>query len=330
MALPEKSLAILDVGHGNCAVLVEAQNALIIDAGPGSALLEFLEYEGITSIDLILISHADKDHIGGLIALIASNKINISRIRLNTDSLKESQIWDDLLYELDKAREQNEIDFEPSLTKCPAGKYDQGETQVEVVAPSAYLAGRGPGSKDRENRKLTTNSVSAVVRLLYNGKPFALFTGDLDEIGLDDLIAHETDANSPLLVFPHHGGKSGATNLAEFAERICSIVNPQTIIFSIGRGRHNTPQPELVKSIRERLPDVRILCTQLSEHCAVKVSGTRPAHLLDIFSRGGENNQCCAGTMVIDLNNPENIQPDGDAHKAFISEYASTALCLSD
>ena len=52
MAAPDRSLAILDVGHGNCAVLRDRRGVVVIDAGPGSSLLEFLTEHKITNIDV--------------------------------------------------------------------------------------------------------------------------------------------------------------------------------------------------------------------------------------------------------------------------------------
>ncbi len=57
-----RSISILDVGHGNGAVLVDDNGVVVIDAGPGSALLEFLRHEGIDRINVLLISHADKGY----------------------------------------------------------------------------------------------------------------------------------------------------------------------------------------------------------------------------------------------------------------------------
>src|SRR5256885_5882175 len=55
-------LAILDVGHGNSAVLVDAEAAVIIDTGRGDQLRQYLHEQGIGKIDLIILSHADADH----------------------------------------------------------------------------------------------------------------------------------------------------------------------------------------------------------------------------------------------------------------------------
>src|SRR5882724_1692654 len=116
MSLPRHSLTILDVGHGNCAVIIDPDGTAIIDAGPGTALLEYLRERGVTNIHAILLSHTDADHIKGLIGLLASTDFKIHRIRVNSDALKTSVLWDDLLYELDKQQRRGTIEFHPTLT----------------------------------------------------------------------------------------------------------------------------------------------------------------------------------------------------------------------
>ena len=65
MDLPE--LIVLDVGHGNCAVLRDREAVTVIDCPPpATTLVETLEVLDINIIDQILISHADIDHAGGL------------------------------------------------------------------------------------------------------------------------------------------------------------------------------------------------------------------------------------------------------------------------
>lgn len=325
--MPDRTLTILDVGHGNSAVLVDSEGVVVIDAGLKSSLLEYLTEQGITKIDVVLISHADEDHIGGLINLL-SNRFPIGCVRLNTDSLQTSDMWRKLLYELERASNAGTLDFNPSLTPDDSGKFDQGAVHIEILGPSSDLVEKGPGSKDDKGRRIGTNSISAIIRLSQKMKPIALLPGDLDEIGLDDLIEHNIDVSAPLLVFPHHGLKAGRTTaMDEFTHRLCEIVRPSNVIFSIGRGR-KAPMPEVVAAIREHVPDVRIACTQLSEHCAFSLPQEAPSHLNDVFSKGREHQKCCAGTMVIDLDNPEYILPIYDAHKAFIENTAPNALCL--
>ncbi|GAG46048.1 unnamed protein product, partial [marine sediment metagenome] len=210
------SLNILDVGHGNSAVLQDDAVVLVVDAGPGTTLLEFLAEEGITKIDVLLISHADRDHIRGVISLLAS-QISIDLVQVNTDSQKESDLWDDLTYELGCSNAKGKLQFDVGLTTNHTGKFDRGKIHIEILAPTPYLAAKGPGSTDRENRSLTANSLSTVVRLSKAGTPLLLLSGDIDNTGLENLADSQVDAKAPVAVFPHHGGKPGTADMSSFS-----------------------------------------------------------------------------------------------------------------
>lgn len=326
----DQTLTVLDVGHGNSAVLADEQGIVVVDAGPKAGLLQYLHDHGISKIDVMLLSHADLDHIGGLIGILASDTVYVECVRLNTDSLQGSAEWDDLLYELDCAAHEGKIDFNTSLTSSDSGIFDRGDISIEILGPSLYLSGRGPGQRYRGSSgpRLTTNSISAVIRISKNDRPIALLPGDLDDIGLYDLICHEVDALAPVLVFPHHGGLPGKTvDAAAFATRLCEAVKPDTVLFSIGRSKKGrTPRPEIVSAVRACSSEVRVACTQLSSQCADSVPRMNPSHLNDAFAKGREKRKCCAGSFVIEL--LENrLSPAYSDHQAFIESEAPTALC---
>lgn len=322
-------LYILDVGHGSSAVLCDTEGTIVIDSGTGNSLYLFLKCEQITTIDLLLISHADEDHIGGLIAILASEKFDVKKVRVNSDALKETKIWEDLLYTLDKMHGDGHLDFEVSLTETFDGSYNHGRIDIQVVAPSRYLAGKSPGSSDRKGRKITSNSISSVIRLLLEGQPVVLLPSDIDTTGLANILEKSIDISAPLASFPHHGGKHGTANIIEYTKIFCEAVKPDGIIFSIGRNKHENPQPDVVSTIKEILPDASILCTQLSKHCTVTIESNYEDHLTDTFAHGKEKGICCAGTIVIDMSNDSiQIRPDRESHASFISEMAQTPMCL--
>lgn len=329
----EQTLTIVDVGHGNSTVLVDEQGVVVIDAGPKAGLLQYLYDHGISKIDVMLISHADLDHIGGLIGILASDTVDVGYVRLNTDSLQGSAEWDDLLYELDCAAHEGRIDFNTSLTSSDSGTFDRGDISIEILGPSPYLSGRGPGQRYRgsSGSKLTTNSISAVIRISKNDRPVALLPGDLDNIGLRDLLHHEVDASAPVLVFPHHGGLPGkSADAAAFATRLCEAVKPNTVLFSIGRSnKRQRPRSEVVSAVRACSSEARIACTQLSSQCADSLPRTNPSHLNDAFAKGREKRKCCAGSFVIELLEHRSW-PTYSEHQAFIVSEAPTALCRRD
>ncbi len=109
------TLHVLDVRHGNSAVLIDDSGIIVIDAGPGADLLDFLLENDISTIDVLLLSHADQDHIGGAMYLLSSKEVEIKNVYLNTDSIKGSDIWDDLTFTLSDHHKRSKVYFEPSI-----------------------------------------------------------------------------------------------------------------------------------------------------------------------------------------------------------------------
>lgn len=326
--MTEPTVSILDVGHGNCAVLID-DKVVVIDAGPGTTLLDFLEKEGIKEVGTVLISHADEDHIKGLVSLLESQTVTLQLVRINSDALKGSPTWNDLTFLLDEANKAGNLRFDVGLTTNQTGDFDTAAIKIEILAPSPGLAAKGPGSHDHKRRKLTSNSSSAVVRLLREGRPLLLLPGDIDGIGLANLLESNSDISAEIAVFPHHGGGPASTNLSTFAKAFCTASKATKLIFSIGRGKYDTPRPEIVAAVRSIGPQIRILCTQLSEHCASQSPGTDPVHLSDKVSKGREFRKCCAGTISLILAEKDtSILPILEAHMDFIARSAPTALCV--
>ncbi len=259
------SLCVLDVGHGNCAVLRDSKGIIVIDAGgPGPFLLEHLNDSGTKEISILLLSHADEDHIGGALALLSDLKVRIDEVYLNPDAAKKTAIWDDLLYVLYDRHKRGKISFEISLTTALTGKLDRGDVRLEVLAPNQYIVGKGSGSKDRKGRKLTSNSISAVFRLTFQGIPFAMLSGDIDATALDNLLEDFADIRSWLSVFPHHGGRPGSSKVEEFIARYCKVVAPEKIVFSVGTNTNHFPTQVVVDTIAGCLENVSMYTTQSS------------------------------------------------------------------
>jgi beta-lactamase superfamily II metal-dependent hydrolase len=329
MPFPDPYIGILDVGHGNCTILKDGNETIIIDCGAKSCgLLEFLAKEDIYLINKIYISHSDQDHIGGLLGLLSTGEFTIHEIAVNSDATKSTDLWNDLLYQLDEMNENGETRFSIGISrsediiKC-------GTIVVQIVGPTPYLAGKGVGGQDFWERSINSNSLSATFNIFWKEKSMVYLAGDIDYIGLDDLLRHKPVLESDILVFPHHGGKPGDTNVIPFTETLCDCINPHTVIFSIGRNKFENPRPEIVKAIKNKIHGVRISCTQLSKHCMEDIECKEFNHLVDVFSRGREDYLCCSGSFIIMLGEKVEYYPDADHHKKFIGSAASNPLCIS-
>lgn len=314
---------ILDVGHGNCAVVQDGTRCLVLDAGPGTALLEFMRESEINAVEEILISHADSDHLKGVLTLLDQDVIAVRRVRLNSDAAKDTVQWEAMLRSLDDRKRRGTIDFSVELTEgC---RIPLADSLVEVLAPSGYLAAKGPGSRDSMGRRIKTNTVSAVVRVRMPDQS-VLFTADLDEVGLELLMETGQDLGADLLVFPHHGGNVSSSSTPErnrrFAERLLSAVNPKVVVFSLSRVRYSNPRREIIEAVIDS-PDRKVMCTQMSQNC-LDVAPNDDGHLANVFADGRRSGHCCAGSIVIA---GPTLHPSVSSHTSFVSAMAPYALC---
>lgn len=325
--MPLERLVVLDVGHGNCAVLHSQGAVCVIDAGPGTALLEYLDAERITDVDLVLLSHADQDHIGGLLGLLTSGTVKVKQVFLNTDSQKQTKVWATLIAELGRHWQGGALAFQTSLTAQQAA-LTVGKATIEVLGPSPTMAALGPGRKTSGGARITSNAMSAVLRISYGGIPVGLLAADMDAVGLDDILKRPTPPSmrAPFVVFPHHGGGTGRS-ATKFARDLVSEVVPDTVAFSIGRGRFNNPQPGIVQTVRSARPTARVVCTQLAQRCAASTPKTEPKHLTPTFASGRDQKSCCAGSLVVELGRRLTLYPNKKQHIAFIKAHTSSAMC---
>lgn len=324
-----RRLCILDVGHGNSAVVDGGDGgAVVVDTALGSSLCEFLKEQRIERIRTIYLSHADEDHIGGLVGLLASNVVQVERVVVNSDAKKETAVWEDMAYELDRAHRAGHVQFDIGLV---AGDGDDlGDVEVRVLAPSRYLAAKGVGGTDRSGRTIDSNSMSAVVRVSVSGRRVAVLPGDIDGVGLDDLVEKVNDAAAPVLVYPHHGGRPGRAAVRPFVAALLDAVSPSVVVFSFARARYSLPSEETFRIVRELRPDARIVCTQLSRHCSVTVPPQPSEHLSDVFASGRAEGRCCGGTIVVPLDDVNDLEPERAGHAEFIRANVATPMCLRD
>jgi len=311
------------VGHGNCTVVIDHQATTVIDAALGGILIDFLRDHHITKVESVLISHADADHIAGLIALLSSEDLVVQNVYLNPDPRRTSKLWEDLKSVMKEARVKRKTAIKNALSTTIPGPLRTGDVLVQVVAPTPEFALTGVGGKSADGAKVSAHGLNAVIRLLYLDKPLALLPGDLDELGLSKIQADKIEIRAEVLVFPHHGGLPGKDPSA-FTDALCKMVSPKLIVFSIGRGKHGTPRPEVMSAVRLASPEAHVACTQLSERCAAKPPEFTASHLSGDVALGHEKNHCCAGTLVIA---PSPVQPILRKHAEFVSIAAPTALC---
>lgn len=322
-------LIILDVGHGSSAIVRETNGTIVIDCGTGSTLIDVLDYLNVREISSLLISHADEDHIGGVMALLSKQDMKVHQVFLNADALKRTAVWRNLRQTLADARKRAGTKVNVGLTTAQTRQLTVGQVEIEILAPTPEIAMSGVGGEDLHGNRLTSNSMSVVVGLVHRSHRVAILPGDINEVGFHNLLEEHDDLPADILVFPHHGGDSGSDNDENFAQLLCRVVNPKLVLFSIDRNLYENPREAIVRGIKSAVSDAHIMCTQLSRKCAAQLPDSDYHHLTDLPARGRESNTCCGGTISIKLNGKQTFDvPFFAPHRAFVGSKVPTPLCL--
>jgi beta-lactamase superfamily II metal-dependent hydrolase len=322
----EVRVDIVDVGHGSCVVVRAGSSVVVIDTGPNGALLEYLLVEGIEKIDAVIISHADADHIGGLSALLGQG-VPIGRVIWNGDSIKGSDIWGDLIFQLDDLHEAGKtVADEEAKSGLTVTVGD--DVAIAILAPRLRLRRLGAGATDHGGRRITTNSVSVVAQVIVDGESLLIVPGDLDSVGYSHLTDNDgVDLRARYLVLPHHGGLMGsADNTAELIRELVEAVQPELVFVSNGRGRYSNPRVDVLAAARSVIPTLPVACTQLSKLCsanAIARDGASSNH-----AAGWLKGLSCAATTRLTRGNGIGADVDRRQHIEFIRDYVPSAICV--
>ena len=264
------TINIIDVGHGSAAVLFYEDQYMIFDAGRGKKLLDFLNKNTITQIEAVVISHADIDHYGGITSVLLAENISIKKLFINADPTKKNnESHTQFRYAVREARVKKNTITETNVTSSLTGKLDNKNLKIEVLYPSPEIAISGVSGSDFNSNELTSNSMSAVIKIKYYDIPKILFGSDMGLNCLDYLIENETELLSEILIYPHHGGLPGTAKkdeIEKFTEELIQLVRPKHCIFSIHRTMHGLPRSEIIDVITKKIPGILLYCTQLPEH----------------------------------------------------------------
>ena len=228
----EFKFSLLDVGQGLSAVVQTKHHSLVYDTGDAyrsgfnmgdAVILPFLKHENIRTVDSLILSHGDKDHVGGFEAL---NK----QIKINTVLTS--------VYQENPARKTR---------RCQTGqKWEWDGVSFEILNPNDNY--RQSLSNVSYREKLSTENNMSCVLKVSTGKHSILLTGDIEKEAENYLVEkHDIQLKSNLLVAPHHGSKTSST--AMFIEK----VDPDIVLFPQGyRNRFNHPSSKIVNRYKEK------------------------------------------------------------------------------
>lgn len=232
------TVAFLDVGQGD-AIYIEAPNGnqLMIDGGPGSAVLSRLSevmpfYD--RTIDVLLVSNPDSDHISGFVEVLKRFSV---------------------LQVIEPGTEPTTGVYNAFESAAVAAVYKvegkEGQRIVLDRSRGVYFDVLFP---DQDVSEWKTNDGSIIGKLTYGNTCF-IFSGDAPQ-SMENYVTvmNGSILDCQVLKVGHHGSKTSS------AVAFVSVVSPEYAVISSGKGNsYGHPHKETLETLNQM--NVKILRT---------------------------------------------------------------------
>ncbi|MCL0074410.1 DNA internalization-related competence protein ComEC/Rec2 [Dehalococcoidia bacterium] len=228
---------ILDVGQGDSILIQRGNRQILIDGGPSAGELIYHLGDKLPfwdrTIELLVLTHPDTDHITGLVEVLQRyrvGKILTGGQKSDSDIYRE---WRRLIEERGVERIIAQVGQQITM--------GQG-VQLEVLHPS-------------DTRWEERNNASVVLRLTY-GNFSLLLTGDIETEAEAYLLARDVKLRSTVLKVAHQG------SIASTSPRFLAEVKPMFAAISVGADNpFGHPGDEVIERLQEVVGEERLYLT---------------------------------------------------------------------
>jgi competence protein ComEC len=273
------ALHAVDVGQGDALLLLVGEGpqrrVVLVDAGPPNgtdALLAALRSHAVAAIDLLVLSHAHLDHIGGVERVLDAVPV---RAVLDSGVPHTTATYRRVLRRLLALKEQGTLSYRVAR-----------RGQSLRLGPQTVLHVLGPEEPLVRGSRSDVNANSVVVRVVH-GKTALLFLGDAERETEERLLASGEDLSADVVKVPHHGSRHASS------AALLARVRPKIALISCGRANeYGHPAPATLE---------RLLAASAAVH-RTDLSGT-----ISVYS-DGEEVRVDAGTS---LRPPARAPPPG-------------------
>lgn len=215
-ALAEFSVHFLDVGHGDCAIIQCDGHTMVIDggsAGKSDLLFSYLQDLQVSSVDAVVATHPDADHVGGLPAVFYAS--DVQRLYVSTmDSQAERHT---------KLVEIANGSGVPVIVPMDGESFRLGEATMTFIIPQV--------------EEPNDNDLSLVLLAQYGENRF-LFCADIEKEVENLLLGSGVDLAADVMKIAHHG--TDASSSMQFL----LAVTPEYAVVS-GDSRYSSPTDEV-------------------------------------------------------------------------------------
>lgn len=221
------SVHFLDVGKADCIFITDGEKNIVIDSGYNSSweyINSYLSSYNVKTINLLVASHQDKDHIGSMANIINTYNVN----SFWQPALEEDQIPSTSAYtQMEKALSENGIN---GINPDVGTEVAYNDIKLKVISPAKHYN--------------DINNCSIVIKLTYGNEIFMLM-GDAEKQAENSIVKGGADIKADVIKIGHHGSATSTT------EKFLSAVNPQIAVISVGPDDNNLPK----ESVLNRLLD---------------------------------------------------------------------------
>lgn len=234
----ETVLTAWNVGKADCLLLEAGGEAWLIDTGSAESwenVEEWLLCKGITELQGVIITHGDKDHLGGLPGL-AMSQIHVSHWYTSSYSVKYPEVGDHPLqyYALQQGNDVSFLRMGDELI-LPGGK-------IQVLWPDS------PGKVENND---------SLVLLVRTEDGTILLMGDAETEDEKEMVERGLISKVDVLKVGHHGQKDAT------GKKLVKACQPQIAIISTDtEERDESASPEVIKRLTKA--GARVLLTQSS------------------------------------------------------------------
>lgn len=216
----------IDIGQGDATLIKCGTHAMLIDAGNnnmGTTVQLYLKNQGVESLDYVIGTHPDADHIGGLDVIVY--KYDCANVLL-PDYEKDTKTYTELM---DVIREKSYQITYP----VPGIVYQLGEAEFTILAPISNDYGSN------------ANDYSIALRLTHGENSF-LFTGDAESESETEMLQSAEELSADVYKVAHHGSDSAST------QAFLEAVSPKYAVISCGEGNsYGHPHAEVLNRLRQ-------------------------------------------------------------------------------
>lgn len=219
----EMRVHFIDVGQGD-SIFIESPNGktMLVDGGvkgAGQQVVSYLKELGVNKLDVVVATHPDADHIGGLIPVL--NSIEIGQF-YDSGKVHTSQTFEEMLTLID------EKNIPYNVPKTGDSITFDDDLQVKVL---------------NANEETTDNNDASIVLKIAYGNVSFLLTGDAGVALEQEML--QSDVKATILKAGHHG--SNTSSSAEFIQ----AVHPEVTILSYSEGnKYGHPHTEVVERLQ--------------------------------------------------------------------------------